>query len=151
MQESLRWEVRTYASHCEHSLHSQSICILDRHLHVIIRTKNTKIYTWWTGSQLVKPFILVTWPTVAGSQTRRIPYTKQSRASWERWLGRIPYYCCLRISRPQQDPTLLLKIRLFTEEEFFSEPRPGLISSPKSKLGIKFKAFGWTELQKNKP
>ena len=45
MWESLRWEVRTCASHCDHSLHSLSICILARHLHIIPKTKNTKIYT----------------------------------------------------------------------------------------------------------
>ena len=42
------------------------------------------------------------------------------------------------------------KLGLFTEEEFFSKPRPGLISSPRLKLGFKFKAFGWTKLQKSK-
>ena len=44
------------------------------------------------------------------------------------------------------DPTLLSKIRAFKEEEFYSEPMLGLISSPKSKLGINFKAFGWSKL-----
>ena len=42
------------------------------------------------------------------------------------------------------------KLGLFTEVEFFNEPRPGLISSPKSKLGIKIKSFGWTEVRKSK-
>ena len=42
------------------------------------------------------------------------------------------------------------KLGIFTEEEFFSDPRPVLISSPKSKLATNFKAFGWTELQKSK-
>ena len=42
------------------------------------------------------------------------------------------------------------KLGLSTEVKFFSEHRHRLISSPKSKLGIKFKAFGWTELQKRK-
>ena len=45
---------------------------------------------------------------------------------------------------------LYRKLGLFTEEEFFSEPRPGLISSPKLKLGINIKVFGWTELRKSK-
>ena len=42
------------------------------------------------------------------------------------------------------------KLGFFTEVEFFSDPRPGLISSSKSKLGIKIKAFGWIELWKRK-
>ena len=45
MHENLRREVRTWASHCEHSLHSQSICMLGRHLHIIPKIKNTKLYT----------------------------------------------------------------------------------------------------------
>ena len=89
MHEGLRREVRTCASHCEDSLHSLSIYMLNRHLHIILKVKNTK-YIRWTGPQPVKPFIFVTWPTVARPQTERIPYTKQSRASWEHWLGRIP-------------------------------------------------------------
>ena len=48
-----------------------------------------------------KTLCFVIWPMVAGPQTGRITHTKQSLASWERWLGRIPYCCCLRISRPQ--------------------------------------------------
>ena len=102
MQESLRREVRTCASHCDRSLYASLICILDRHLHIILKVKKIQKYTQWTGPQPVKPFIFVAWPTVAGPQTGRIPYTKQSRANWERWLGRIPCCCCLRISRPQQ-------------------------------------------------
>ena len=42
------------------------------------------------------------------------------------------------------------KLGLFTEEEFFGEPRPKLISSVQSKLGIKLKAIGWIELWKRK-
>ena len=103
MRESLSREVRSCTSHCDRSSYSLSICMLDRHLHIILKVKKIQKYTRWTGPQPVKPFIFVTWPMVAGPQTGRIPHTKQSRASWERWLGRIPCCCCLRISRPQQD------------------------------------------------
>ena len=48
------------------------------------------------------------------------------------------------------DLSLGSKIRAFAEEEFFSEPRPGLFSSPKLKLGTNLKAFGWTKLWKSK-
>ena len=34
------------------------------------------------------------------------------------------------------------KLGISTEVEVFSEPRPGLISSPKLNLRIKFKEFG---------
>ena len=30
--------------HCDYSLHYLSICIIDRHLHIILKVKNTKIY-----------------------------------------------------------------------------------------------------------
>ena len=102
MWESLRRELRTYASHCDHSFHSLSICILDRHLHIILKVKKSQKYIRWIGPQPVKPFVFVTWPTVAGPQTKHIPYTKQSWASWEHWLGRIPCCCFLWISMPQQ-------------------------------------------------
>ena len=48
-----------------------------------------------------KTFVFVTWPTVVGPQTERIPYTKQSQASWEHWLGESLAVDFLRISRPQ--------------------------------------------------
>ena len=43
---SLKLEVRTYASHCECSLHLYHPAWLIRHLHIIFKSKkNTKIYT----------------------------------------------------------------------------------------------------------
>ena len=96
---SLRQEVRTCTSHCDYSLHLYHPASLIRHMHIILKSKlqNTR----WTGPQLVKPLFLLLWPTVAGPQTGWIPHTKQSWTSWERWLGRISYYCCLWISGPQ--------------------------------------------------
>ena len=102
----LRREVRTCASHCDYSLHLYHPALLIRHLHIILKSKNTK----YTVDQAAtsKTFVFVTWPTVARPQTGRIPYTKQSWANWERWLGRIPCCCCLRISRPQHN--LILEV-----------------------------------------
>ena len=45
-----------------------------------------------------------------------------------------------------ENTKLLPKVLKIHSSQWLSEPRPGLISPPKSKLGIKFKAFGWTEL-----
>ena len=66
----------------------------------------------------------------------KIKETKPKFEETNYWLNRTRHYCW--------------KLGLFIEEEFFSEPRPRMISSPKSKLGINFKAFGWTDLQKRK-
>ena len=79
--------------------------LLIRHVHIILQVKKKiQKYIRWTRPQSVKPFVFVTWLTVAGPQTERILYSKYSWASWERWLGRIPCCCCLQISRPQQKP-----------------------------------------------
>ena len=68
-----------------------------------------------------KTFYFVTWPTVAGLQTGRIPYTKQSRTSWERWLGRIldwflktllpPIAKDITSERPQTKEEAILKVQ----------------------------------------
>ena len=68
---------------------------------------------------------MLLWPTVVEPQTGRIPHTKQSRASWEHWLGKIPCCCCLRISRPQQKNSPLKKgsvqyVPLFTNMQYLS-------------------------------
>ena len=74
---------------------------LIRNLHIIHYVKKYKNSV--DRAVTSKTLCFVSCPTVAGPQTRWIPHTKQSRASWESWQGRIPCCCFLQISRPQQD------------------------------------------------